>query len=214
MARPPCSVSLPCGSRSRNWAGPRVRRCHLRRPLPSVPPRHCRGVPVQFAPGWSRISRRFVKPPTGKPCTAGPLGARPSSKSRMNGSRRCSVFASSNSSGARPRPPRRRLRRPRRRPAPTRRRDSRVASNAVGPVRSAAIIPTSLPLSKTRSFRSTSAAARGVVSPSPISRAPRIPPSWRSTSGPIAESFAVAVLDPPARVPLIPASSRLRHHPG
>ena len=57
---------------------------------------------------------------------------------------------------------------------------SRVASNAVGPVRNAAIIPTSLPLSKTRSCRPTSATARGVVSRSPIFQAPRIPQSWRS----------------------------------
>ena len=40
-------------------------------------------------------------------------------------------------------------------PTPTHRHDSRVASNAVGPVRNAAIIPTSLPLSKTRSCRPT-----------------------------------------------------------
>ena len=59
-----------------------------------------------------------------------------------------------------------------------------------------------------------SAAARGVVSRSPISRAPRIPPSWRSMSGPIAESFAVAVIDRPARVVLIPASSPPRHRTG
>ena len=55
---------------------------------------------------------------------------------------------------------------------------------------------------------------RGVVSLSPISRAPRIPPSWRSTSGPIAESFAGAVIDRLARVVLIPASSPPRHRPG
>ena len=116
--------------------------------------------------------------------------------------------------GARPRPPRRRLQRPRTRPTPTHRHDSRVASNAVGPVRSAAIIPTSLTLSKKRSCRPTSAAARSVVSLSPISRAPRIPPSWRSMSGPIAESFAVAVIDRLARVVLIPASSPPRHRPG
>ena len=67
------------------------------------------------------------------------------------------------------------------------------------PSPSAAIIPTSLTWSKTRSCRPTSAAARGVVSRSPISRAPRIPPSWRSTSGPIAESFAGAVIDRLAR---------------
>ena len=65
-----------------------------------------------------------------------------------------------------------------------------------------------------KSCRPTSAAARGVVSLSPISRAPRIPPSWRSTSGPIAESFAVAVIDRLARVVLIPASSPPRHRPG
>ena len=46
------------------------------------------------------------------------------------------------------------------RPTPTHHHDSRGASNAVGPVRSAAIIPTSLTLSKTRSCRPTSAAAR------------------------------------------------------
>ena len=145
------------------------------------------------------------KPPTGKPCMAGPFSARPSSKSRTNGSRRYSGFASSNSS-ARAELPRQRLQRPRNAP-PTHRHDSRVASNAVGPVRNAAIIPTSLPLSKTRSCRPTSATARGVVSRSPISQAPRIPQSWRSMSGPIAESFAVAVIDRLARVVLIPASS-------
>ena len=100
------------------------------------------------------------------------------------------------------------------RPTPTHRHDGRVASNAVGPVRNAAIIPTSLPLSKTRSCRPTSATARGVVSRSPISQAPRIPQSWRSMSGPIAESFAVAVIDRLARVVLIPASSPPRHRPG
>ena len=99
-------------------------------------------------------------------------------------------------------------------PTPTHRHDSRVASNAVGPFRNAAIIPTSLPLSKTRSCRPTSATARGVVSRSPISQAPRIPQSWRSMSGPIAESFAVAVIDRLARVVLIPASSPPRHRTG
>ena len=99
-------------------------------------------------------------------------------------------------------------------PTPTHRHDGRVASNAVGPVRNAAIIPTSLPLSKTRSCRPTSATARGVVSRSPISQAPRIPQSWRSMSGPIAESFAVAVIDRLARVVLIPASSPPRHRTG
>ena len=73
---------------------------------------------------------------------------------------------------------------------------------------------TSLPLSKTRSCRPTSATARGVVSRSPISQAPRIPQSWRSMSGPIAESFAVAVIDRLARVVLIPASSPPRHRTG
>ena len=116
--------------------------------------------------------------------------------------------------GARPRLPRQRLQRPRMRPTPTHRHDSRAASAVEGPVRSAAIIPTSLTLSKTRSCRPTSAAARGVVSRSPISQAPRIPPSWRSMSGPIAESFAVAVIDRLARVVLIPASSPPRHRTG
>ena len=116
--------------------------------------------------------------------------------------------------GRRPRLPRQRLQRPRMRPTPTHRHDGRVASNAVGPVRNAAIIPTSLPLSKTRSCRPTSATARGVVSRSPISQAPRIPQSWRSMSGPIAESFAVAVIDRLARVVLIPASSPPRHRTG
>ena len=116
--------------------------------------------------------------------------------------------------GRKPRLPRQRLQRPRIAPTPTHRHDGRVASNAVGPVRNAAIIPTSLPLSKTRSCRPTSATARGVVSRSPISQAPRIPQSWRSMSGPIAESFAVAVIDRLARVVLIPASSPPRHRTG
>ena len=114
---PPCFVSLPCAFRSRNLAdSPLVRRRNLRRPLRSVPLRPCRRVRVRFARGWIKISRRFVKPPTGRPSMPEPLSARPSSKPRSNGSRRWSVFASNNSFGARPRPPRRRLRRPRMRP--------------------------------------------------------------------------------------------------
>ena len=215
MDRHPYFVSPPCGARSRNW----LTELLVRQRIPCCPNPFVRlrlfpKAPVQFARVWSRSSRRFVKPPTGKPCTAGPFSARPSSKSRTNGSRRYSGFASSNSSGARPRLPRQRLQRPRMRPTPTHRHDSRVASNAVGPVRNAAIIPTSLPLSKTRSCRPTSATARGVVSRSPISQAPRIPQSWRSMSGPIAESFAVAVIDRLARVVLIPASSPPRHRTG
>ena len=116
--------------------------------------------------------------------------------------------------GARPRLPRQRLQRPRMRPTPTHRRDGRVASNPVGQVRSDATIPTFRPLTKTRSFRPSSAVARSVVSRSPTSPAPRIPPSWRSTSGPIAGSFAVAVTARLARVVLMPASSRPRHRPG
>ena len=177
---------------------------------PASPPRPLSGLPAVRA-GVRGVSSSRLLESHARP---GPSSARPSSKSRTNGSRRYSGFASSNSSGARPRLPRQRLQRPRMRPTPTHRHDSRVASNAVGPVRSAAIIPTSLTLSKKRSCRPTSAAARSVVSLSPISRAPRIPPSWRSMSGPIAESFAVAVIDRLARVVLIPASSPPCHRTG
>ena len=116
--------------------------------------------------------------------------------------------------GARPRRPRRSFPRPPTHPPTVPRSAGHAASAVDGPVPGAAIIPTSLTWSKTRSCRPTSAAARGVVSLSPISRAPRIPPSWRSTSGPIAESFAGAVIDRLARVVLIPASSPPRHRPG
>ena len=58
--RPPCFVSLPCGFRSRNWAGsPLVHRRNPRRPLRSVPPRLCRRAPVRSARGWSRSSSRI-----------------------------------------------------------------------------------------------------------------------------------------------------------
>ena len=177
---------------------------------PASPPRPLSGLPAVRA-GVRGVSSSRLLESHARP---GPSDARPSSKSRTNGSRRYSGFASSNSSGARPRLPRQRLQRPRMRPTPTHRHDGRVASNAVGPVRNAAIIPTSLPLSKTRSCRPTSATARGVVSRSPISQAPRIPQSWRSMSGPIAESFAVAVIDRLARAVLIPASSPPRHRTG
>ena len=81
-----------------------------------------------------------------------------------------SGFASSNSSGAETETSAATAPAASDAPPPTHRHDSRVASNAVGPVRNAAIIPTSLPLSKTRSCRPTSATARGVVSRSPIPR--------------------------------------------
>ena len=112
MDRPPCFVLLRCGFRCRNWvASPLVRHRIPRYPNPFVPPRLFPKAPARFAHGWIRILRRFVKPPTGRPSTPEPLNARPSSKSRTNGSRRWSVFASSNSLGARLRPPRRWLRR-------------------------------------------------------------------------------------------------------
>ena len=175
--QPPCSVSRPCGSQSRNWhPSPLVLPSHspsseYRLFRPASPPRPLSGLPAVRA-GVRGVSSSRLLESHARP---GPSSARPSSKSRTNGSRRYSGFASSNSSGARPRLPRQRLQRPRMRPTPTHRHDSRVASNAVGPVRNAAIIPTSLPLSKTRSCRPTSATARGVVSRSPISQAPRIP---------------------------------------
>ncbi len=215
MDRPPCFVSLRYGFRCRNWvASPLVRHRIPRYPNPFVPPRLFPKAPVRFARGWIRISRRFVKPPTGRPSTPEPLSARPSSKSRSNGCRRWSVFASSNSLGTRPRPPRRWLRWRRMCPTPTHRRVGRAASNPVGQVRTDAITLTFRPSSSLKSFRRRSAVARGVVSRSPTSLAPRIPSSWRSRSGPIAGSFAAAVTAPLARAPLIPASSRPRRRPG
>ena len=212
---PPCFVLLPYAFRSRNWVAPLlVRLRNLRRPLRSVPLRPCRRARVRFVRGWTRISRRFVKPPTGRPSMLEPLSARPSSKPRSNGSRRSSVFASNNSLGARPRPPRRRLQRLRKRPPPIRRHVGRAASNLVSQVRSGAITPTFRPSTSLRSFHRRSAGARGVVSRSPTSPALRIPSSWRSRSGPIAGSFAAAVTAPLARAALIPASSRPRRRRG
>ena len=177
---------------------------------PASPPRPLSGLPAVRA-GVRGVSSSRLLESHARP---GPSARGPAQSRERTAPGATSGFASSNSSGARPRLPRQRLQRPRMRPTPTHRHDGRVASNAVGPVRNAAIIPTSLPLSKTRSCRPTSATARGVVSRSPISQAPRIPQSWRSMSGPIAESFAVAVIDRLARVVLIPASSPPRHRTG
>ena len=177
---------------------------------PASPPRPLSGLPAVRA-GVRGVSSSRLLESHARP---GPSARGPAQSRERTAPGAYSGFASSNSSGARPRLPRQRLQRPRMRPTPTHRHDGRVASNAVGPVRNAAIIPTSLPLSKTRSCRPTSATARGVVSRSPISQAPRIPQSWRSMSGPIAESFAVAVIDRLARVVLIPASSPPRHRTG
>ena len=176
---------------------------------PASPPRPLSGLPAVRAGvrgvSSSRLLESHARP---GPSARGPAQSRERTAPARLRLREQQLF------GARPRLPRQRLQRPRMRPTPTHRHDSRVASNAVGPVRNAAIIPTSLPLSKTRSCRPTSATARGVVSRSPISQAPRIPQSWRSMSGPIAESFAVAVIDRLAGVVLIPASSPPRHRTG
>ena len=67
---------------------------------PSVRPASPHG-PVRFARAWSRSSSRSGRPPTGRPCTAGALDARPSSRPRSSGFRRCSDSASSNSSAER-----------------------------------------------------------------------------------------------------------------
>ena len=99
-------------------------------------------------------------------------------------------------------------------PRATRRRDGRAASSAADPARNAAIIPTSRPSSRTTISRPTDAVARGAVSPSPPSRAPRILSSWRSTSGPIAGSSTADAIGPPVPVALIPASSRPRRRLG
>ena len=177
---------------------------------PASPPRPLSGLPAVRAGvrgvSSSRLLESHARP---GPSARGPAQSRERTAPGATPASRAATLA-----GARPRLPRQRLQRPRMRPTPTHRHDGRVASNAVGPVRNAAIIPTSLPLSKTRSCRPTSATARGVVSRSPISQAPRIPQSWRSMSGPIAESFAVAVIDRLARVVLIPASSPPRHRTG
>ena len=85
---------------------------------------------------------------------------RPNSKPRSSGLRPCSDSASSNSSGARPRRPRRSFPRPPTHPPTVPRSAGHAASAVDGPVPGAAIIPTSLTWSKTRSCRPTSAAAR------------------------------------------------------
>ena len=176
---------------------------------PASPPRPLSGLPAVRAGvrgvSSSRLLESHARP---GPSARGPAQSRERTAPGATPASRAATLR------RRPRLPRQRLQRPRMRPTPTHRHDGRVASNAVGPVRNAAIIPTSLPLSKTRSCRPTSATARGVVSRSPISQAPRIPQSWRSMSGPIAESFAVAVIDRLARVVLIPASSPPRHRTG
>ena len=60
----------------------------------------------------------------------------------------------------------------------------------------------------------TDAAASGAVNPSRPSRAPRIPPSWRSRSGPIAGLSIAVVIAPPVPAAFIPASSRPRRRRG
>ena len=165
----PAGPSLGTGTRRRlsAIAFPVIR---IRLFRPASPPRPLSGLPAVRA-GVRGVSSSRLLESHARP---GP-SAEAQLKVENERLQRYSGFASSNSSGARPRLPRQRLQRPRMRPTPTHRHDSRVASNAVGPVRNAAIIPTSLPLSKTRSCRPTSATARGVVSRSPISQAPRIP---------------------------------------
>ena len=99
-------------------------------------------------------------------------------------------------------------------PAPTRRRGGRAASSAADPARNAAIIPISRPSSRTTISRSTDAVARGAVSPSPPSRAPRTARSWRSTSKPIAVSSIAGAIGPTCTCGSTSrASSRPRRRP-
>ncbi len=213
--RLPCSVSLPYGFRYRRSTGaPLVHRRNPRRPLRSVPPRLCLRVPVRSARGWSRSSSRIGSPATGRLCTPAPSIARLSSKPRMTSSRLCFDSASSNSSGVSLRRLPRPLPRPPTRPDWARRRHGHAGSSAASRGRDAGIILIFRRSPRITSFRPTGASAPGVVNPSPTSRAPRIPKSWRSRSGPIAESSVGVVIGPPAAVVLIPAWSPPRRRLG
>lgn len=100
------------------------------------------------------------------------------------------------------------------RPDRARGRHGHAGSSVASRGRDAGIILTSRRSPRIMSFRRISAGARGVVNPSPTSRAPRIPKSWRSRSGPIAESSVGVVIGPPAAVVLIPAWSPPRRRLG
>jgi len=116
-ARPQSSVSLPCESRSRNWADlAHVPRHTIPRPNRSAPLRLSPKAPARFAHDWSRNTSRFARPPRGRPCIAAPSSARPNSRPRTTSSRPCFVSASSNSSAGSPRRPRRPRPRPPTRP--------------------------------------------------------------------------------------------------
>ena len=213
--RLPCSVSLPCGSRSRNWAGsPLVHRRNPRRSLRSVPPRLCLRGPVRSAHAWSRSSSPTATPATGRPCTPAPSNARPSSRQEIERLqallrlREQQLFGRKTETAAATAPS-----------AP----DASHAATAATATRPAARqagaeTPRSFPppggRRGSRPSAGRSAAARGAASPSPPSPAPRIPRSWRSRSGPIAGSSAAAVIGPPAAVVPIPASSPPRRRPG
>ena len=117
MARPPSSASLPCGSRSRNWTNAAPRRLLLsRRPVPSALLRRSLKALARFVHAWSKSSSPGGRPPIGGACIAKPSNARPNSKPRSTGFRRCFAGASSNSSAERPRPGRHRTDRPARGP--------------------------------------------------------------------------------------------------
>ena len=206
-------------SRSRSWTDSAPLRLPSRRPVPSVRLRPFPRAPVRFAHAWSRSSSPGARPPTGRPCIAAPWNARPNSKPRSTASKPCFGSASSNSSDARPRPPRRPPRRPRMRPTPVRRHPGLAASSPVGPGPNDAITPTSRLSPRIMSCPPSRAVAHGAVSPSPTSPAPRMRSSWmrsswRSRSGPIAGSFAATAIGPLVPVPRPPAWSPPRRRPG
>ena len=115
MTAPPLSfASLPHGSRPRNWTNSEPSRLRpSRRPIPTARLRPSPKALVRFAHAWSRSSSPGLRPPTGRHNIAASWHARPNSRPRSRGFKLSCVFASSNSSVEKPRPPPRPSRRSR-----------------------------------------------------------------------------------------------------
>ena len=132
--RPPCFVSLPCGSRSRNWAGsPFVRRRNLRRPAPvcSAPPLPegpcpvCPRLEQEFEPFRSGRLLEGHAPP--RPRARGPAPGRDRPAPGSAPTPRAAALRAQDRDAAATVPPAPDC------PTPTRRRSGRAASSAAGP---------------------------------------------------------------------------------